>query len=672
MTPYVALERPSVALGTLTACLAEVGIRARTVHANLLFAERIGIPAYEGINNSDITLQIGEWTFSRAAFPGADLDPEGYLANLGREISGRDSLASDLLQLQERATAFIGDLAQLVVEQRPRIVGCSSVFQQHCASLALLRRIRELEPEIVTMLGGANCEAAMGAATHRAYPWVDFVVSGEADRLLPTLCRRVLDEGRHLGRDDLPYGVFGPALRVEGAEPRPGSQRVIIRQLDDLPVPDYDDYFQQLERCTVGDHVLPAISLETSRGCWWGDKSHCTFCGLNGIGMTFRSKSAPRVLDEVEYLADRHGRNKFMVVDNILDNHYFQSVLPTLAQDGDKHFFYETKANLRRQQVELLSRSGVRWIQPGIEALSDPVLARLAKGTTVWQNVQLLKWARNYGVWVIWNHLYGAPGDEAAWYDEIADWLPLISHLQPPSNAGVSRIRIDRFSPYFDAADAYGLELEPYWSYRHVYPGDEAQLRRQVYFFMDRQGQTDLGTRSASTSPKRLTRAMREWALLFHRQRRGALPAMSASAPTLSVRDDGETSRVRDTRPCAVQPELVLSGLEAEVLRLLDTARGRPAVARRVRKANPQVTAAEIETAIAKLQELRLVAEFADRLLSLTLREPVVPYLDFADFPGLTLMTPIPDPGPPDPLADAWAIPVREVFRGAAERAETP
>jgi magnesium-protoporphyrin IX monomethyl ester (oxidative) cyclase len=51
--------------------------------------------------------------------------------------------------------------------------------------LALLRIIKEKNPDIITLLGGANCEASMGQAAKRNFPWIDFVVSGEADLLFP-------------------------------------------------------------------------------------------------------------------------------------------------------------------------------------------------------------------------------------------------------------------------------------------------------------------------------------------------------------------------------------------------------------------------------------------------------------------------------------------------------
>ena len=58
------------------------------------------------------------------------------------------------------------------------------------------------------------------------------------------------------------------------------------------------------EQTTVLRRVVPTLLFETSRGCWWGAKSHCTFCGLNGETMAFRSKSPRRALDELEQLGD--------------------------------------------------------------------------------------------------------------------------------------------------------------------------------------------------------------------------------------------------------------------------------------------------------------------------------------------------------------------------------
>jgi magnesium-protoporphyrin IX monomethyl ester (oxidative) cyclase len=143
------------------------------------------------------------------------------------------------------------------------------------------------------MIGGANCEGVMGEATHREFAWVDFVMSGEVDDFIGTFCARVLREGASL--TDLPEGVFGRGRRSRVGQLGLTAPRAVVRSLDQTGVPDYDDYFDALSTASAGAHVKPALLFESSRGCWWGMKHHCTFCGLNGEGMSFRSKSPGRV-----------------------------------------------------------------------------------------------------------------------------------------------------------------------------------------------------------------------------------------------------------------------------------------------------------------------------------------------------------------------------------------
>ena len=228
--PYASLTRPSMALGLLAAILERDGIKTAVAPAGLWFAESAGLWLYELCASRMSTVFLaGEWTFAAAAFGGggerAELDAE-YLRQISeaserhpavwRGDRGR-KLVTDLLALRAAATRFVDDAARRVLATGARVVGCTSTFEQHVASLALLRRIRELDPDVVTMLGGANCETVMGETTHRCFPWVDYVVSGEADGLITGLCRLALGRGRDVEPADLPRGVLGPAHRV--AEP---------------------------------------------------------------------------------------------------------------------------------------------------------------------------------------------------------------------------------------------------------------------------------------------------------------------------------------------------------------------------------------------------------------------------------------------------------------------
>ncbi|MBX3170260.1 MAG: RiPP maturation radical SAM C-methyltransferase [Candidatus Eremiobacteraeota bacterium] len=297
--------------------------------------------------------------------------------------------------------------------------------------------------------------------------------------------------------------------------------------MDQTSVPDFDDYFEALR--ASGLDILPGLVMETSRGCWWGQKHHCTFCGLNGSGMVYRSKSKERVLQEIERLAERYQIRRFFIVDNILDHAHLKSIMPMLAaREQPFHLFYETKSNLKKEQLELQSRAGVRWIQPGIESLHDEVLSLMDKGSTGLMNVQLLRNARELGMVVYWNFLVCFPNENDEWYQEMSQWVPWLFHLQPAP--GMAKIRFDRFSPYHTRPQQYNLEMRPALAYGQVYPVAAEELTELAYFFQDTPEQSKRDDRFLPLPGRRgLYLQLKEWTALWQQE----------EPPVLWMQDEG-------------------------------------------------------------------------------------------------------------------------------------
>jgi ribosomal peptide maturation radical SAM protein 1 len=270
-----------------------------------------------------------------------------------------------------------------------------------------------------------------------------------------------------------------------------GLMPELVHDLDELPYPDYEDFFAQYAALGLGgagalnDAFALEIQVETSRGCWWGQKHHCTFCGLNGLTMAFRSKSPARALEEIRYLTERYGTRRVAAVDNIMDHRYFRDFVPALRDLGlDLRLFYETKANLSAEQVALLAEAGITVIQPGIESLSTHVLGLMRKGTSALQKVQLLKRCRAHGIRPVWNLLYGFPGERPEDYAQTARIIDALHHLEPPVKAAPIRIRLDRFSPLFAQAGELGLtDLRPDRAYGAIYGLPEEDLAGLAYYF---------------------------------------------------------------------------------------------------------------------------------------------------------------------------------------------
>jgi ribosomal peptide maturation radical SAM protein 1 len=497
--------------------------------------------------------------------------------------------------------SFLDQCMNSVAWERYPIIGFTSTFQQNLACLALAKRIKERYPEKIIVMGGDNCSDIMGVQLHESFPFLDYVFTGDADFSFPELVGRLLTGDKR--RDDIPGYV-----RREGSLSVAVPDKGLTRPMDALSYPDFDDYFAAYRVSPLRYNFLPFLQMETARGCWWGAKQHCTFCGLNQNDMAFYAKSPERAMDEVVHLVSRYGLNKLVFADNIISMDYFRTLLPELKRRSmGIQLLYETKANMNREQVKLCSDAGVSVIQPGIESLSSHVLTLMRKGVAPLQNVQLLKWCREYGVLPYWNVLYGFPGETAADYDEMCGIAENLSHLTPPLCAGA--IRVERFSPYFDHASDFGIRnVRAHESYRYVYPFDDSVLYNLAYMFdFDFDGKQNVNEWSSG-----ILGLIKRWSDAHPQSR---LEVVSRTEDAMVV---------RDTRPNAAYPMYTFGLREAAVIDACDRAQTLPQIVKEVRgKLNgsmPQET--WISAFVRHLINCRLLLEHDGRYLSLILSQP--------------------------------------------------
>ncbi|MBE2270673.1 MAG: RiPP maturation radical SAM protein 1, partial [Anaerolinea sp.] len=448
--PFAGMDRASLGVHTLQAVAKEQGYTVDVFYANLLFADRIGAKLYQQISYAPTGYLFGERVFAEAAYRhGKDQFSESFRKKISTEYD-----IERLIEITAGAAEWVEEVADALAAMNYKIVGATSTFEQTAASLAFLNAIKRRQPDVVTIIGGANCEGPMADGIAALAPNVDYIFSGESESTF-------IDFLNAFHHREL------PATRIFYGEPNQAMQA--------LPCPDYTQFYAQFDQFI--DKTSPEVQdvriwlvYESSRGCWWGQKHHCTFCGLNGSGMVFRQKSADRILADLKKLAAVHPTKYISMVDQIMPNNYFKTLLPRLGEELPGYMiFYEQKANLDFHKVQLLANGGIMMIQPGIEALSTPLLRLMDKGVSGSQNLALLRYARITGIQAQWNLLCGFPGDQRAWYELTYEIIKRITHLQPPS--GIYPLSIDRFSPYYERAADYGISaLTPFESYFDALP----------------------------------------------------------------------------------------------------------------------------------------------------------------------------------------------------------
>jgi ribosomal peptide maturation radical SAM protein 1 len=591
--PVMSVVRPSAALGLLQAALEQRKIAASSLYLNMLFAESVGVDVNERLADLPTSLLIGDWLFADRLGPAPAREEVARHRRLVDAELERKNLVHVKRIRGTFAARFVERAAAVILDRRPRIVGFSTMFQQTAASLAIAAEVRKLDPSIVICFGGANCHGPMGPVLLRNYPQIDFVFTGEADFDFPEFADTLLAGGEPTAMGAGFVGRAAPAA----------NPAVPVIDLDQLPIPDYRDYFDQLSLLSEKDRVRSSIPFESSRGCWWGKKKHCTFCGLNAEGMTFRSKTPERVVRELDVLFKAYGVSRFAATDNILSLDHVDGVLLKLANrpaSGRVHrLFYEIKSNMDQESLETLARAGVVWVQPGIESLSDEVLRLMRKGVNALLNMRMMRNCRELGMGIIWSILYGFPGEPAEVYEEMAQFSPLIEHLQPPVSC--VRIRLDRFSPNFERAAEMGFRgtaAAP--AYGAIYNVPQPELQDLAYFFEgsapDAASEDDLVS---------LRAAVAAWRARWFGE---------STPPQLTLVRVGAGGLVRDTRSIATAP---MHYLEPAELALIDAMREPCDPASVLAKLSGDLAPRLLADALERIVQLHLVLMHRGKALSL-------------------------------------------------------
>ncbi|WP_338864534.1 RiPP maturation radical SAM C-methyltransferase [Myxococcus stipitatus] len=621
VAPFLPEHQPALGVSTLIGVLKRSGISSDVSYLNVQFMRQIGWELYYYLSYAtppeilagemaflpaSPDLLLGEMVFAPALWGDAASNWEEYadrltpLLEVKQHTSGATAggarreqalhwgRARELIRaLREDSPRIVKQWAQEILKGNPRVIGFTSTFQQSVASLALAKELRRLRPreELTLIMGGANCEADMGKALSDNFPFMDHVVSGEGEGVILELVKSVLE-----GKGGRPQPRYVAAPQIE--------------DMDSLPMPDFDHYFAAIKDMPMAKRAN--LTAESSRGCWWGAKAHCTFCGLNGSGLAYRSKDAGRFVQELRTLAGRYGFNFFMMADNILDLKYIKSVFPALIEQGDEiTMFYETKSNLRKEQLELMVAGGVTELQPGIESLSTPILELMDKGTTRLQNIQLIKWCEEFDINVNWNILFGFPGETPQEYEEMAQLMPSLVHLPPPGGCG--RIRMDRFAPYWKTPEKYKLKnVRQKWAYDYVYAALPAEERRRIayYFDYDLDGDIDPSVYLQDTLKR-----TEEWRDGYSR------------GVTLELKTGtGVAAYVLDTRG-GVSRETVVTPEEVQVLKALDSIQSPRAVLSKVNETREgaPLPEADFDAMLARFLERQWVIREGARHLSLVL-----------------------------------------------------
>jgi ribosomal peptide maturation radical SAM protein 1 len=511
--PFRTLGYPVIATSLIAAVLKNAGMDAKALYFNFDLAREIGYLDYEIlVGGKTIPPFLLEWPFAGLLWGwGEERMREAGRRTMERAAIGpNDPIAKRLNRITwDLVPPFMERCVEKIASIPDVSIAAFSSIAQVVPSLAMGRALRDAIPSVKLVYGGAAFHGEIGEEIFDKLDWIDALSNSEADDVIADIFRRLSEDEPLDGLQGVMYRdrAAGSAGRTPGAQ-------VALGDFDNGIVPDFDDYFE-----TVRAHgLMPyyedksnmlALPFESSRGCWWHERSPCTFCGVNGLSDAFRMKDPENVMAAIRQYRERYGALYFFATDTNLSMDCFKTLLPRMREEfapSGARFFYCVKSNMNRREIRDLADSGVYMAQPGIESLSDNILRLMNKGVSAIQNIFFLKCARQYGVYILWGLLIGSFGETQADFDEMTVLIPKIVHLIPPAMSG-TRILIHRYSVYWRESGRYFDEMRPAEWYEWLFP-DFFDYGRLAYEFDVKWNQS---WDEASISRGAFTDAVIEW-----------------------------------------------------------------------------------------------------------------------------------------------------------------
>lgn len=356
-----------------------------------------------------------------------------YLAAMVKEICDikiYDCLVDDFEIRRERQFTFYGApferVREVIREFKPNIVGITCCFfTQVGATVKISRMCKEIDPNIITILGGPEISIKYSKFLNDNV--CDYCVIGEGENTFFEFVNL--------------YPSVSDIKNIEGIafkekDSMQFKPRKFIANLDDIPFPAYDvinikNYLKHPDLYRVRSRICKnSITMITSRGCPF----NCIFCSINlHMGRKYRAHSHEYVLNHLKYCKQKLGISNFHFEDDNLsfDKQRFNNILDGVIKEGINIKWDAPNGiridTLNHDTLVKMKQSGCYELMLSIESGNQRVLREvIRKETKLDYIIEITRLCKQFGIKMGAFFVIGFPGETK---DEILDTFKLSLEL---------------------------------------------------------------------------------------------------------------------------------------------------------------------------------------------------------------------------------------------------
>ncbi len=353
----------------------------------------------------------------------------GSLQNAGYEVRIYDAMSK---------FHTFKDIRNHIKDYCPDAVGMAAYTSSVYDAISVLKIAKEVNPEIITLLGGIHPTFCWEEILQKDGSTVDYIIRGEGEKTTTELLDQVFSEKK----PDVPGIAYARDGKIICTKQRP-----LITDLDALPAAwnlvEWQDYTFKTKK----NSTLAVVS--SSRGC----TQKCTFCSQRLFWRErWRARSPENFVSELEYLNANFGVDVAMIADETptYDRKRWEEILDLLiAKNLDIELLMETRVDdiLRDKDImDKYAKAKVVHIYVGAESVSQNTLDRYHKNLKVEESKEAIDLINNAGIISETSFVLGMP-DET-----------------PQSIEATIKL-----AKYYNPDLAFFLAIAP-WPYSDIYP----------------------------------------------------------------------------------------------------------------------------------------------------------------------------------------------------------
>lgn len=295
----------------------------------------------------------------------------------------------------------VDDMSKLILSKSPDVVGFTCLTPRMQITLFIAARIKELNPKVKIIIGGAHVNAVKERALYSRD--IDYAIYGEAEKALIEFLKATETNGDFENIQNLIYRKNGKVIM--------NFTRPFIQNLDELPFPAWDLLnLEEYKDAATFDGIH--MGVMTSRGCPW----NCIFCSSGVVwGRKVRFRSVESVIEELGQIVHNLRITNIMFYDDTftVNKPRFLKICDEIVKRKlNLKYYCQLRVDTIDEEIaDALAQSGCIAAALGVESGDEEILKILKKGikkSQVYKTVAALKSA---GVPILASYIIGSPGE---------------------------------------------------------------------------------------------------------------------------------------------------------------------------------------------------------------------------------------------------------------------